>query len=108
MRLIDADELIKRIQDIIDFDGKPNRAITLFSKQHILSILDNMKTVDPVKHGHWVYDVSTSTGDYFKCSECNASIFLYEGWKVSFKHVSDIKCYCHICGAKMDEEVQNE
>ena len=57
-----------------------------------------------VKHGRWIYDGSTSSGDYFKCSECNAHILLDESWKVSFKHVSDRKRYCHNCGAKMVED----
>ena len=66
-----------------------------------LKIVSTAPTIEPEKHGHWIYDGSTSIGDYFKCSECNAHIFLDESWKVSFKHVSDRKRYCHNCGAKM-------
>lgn len=91
MKLIDADELIKRIQDIIDFGEKPNRAITLFSEQHILSILDNMKTVDIVKHGHWIVYPTLPT--FLRCSLCNNGVYWHKDNKPN---------YCLYCGAKMD------
>ena len=94
MRLIDGDELIKRLQDTIDFNRKHKVAITLFSKQHISSIIDNMKTVDAVKHGHWSqYAEPHEDGKgLYICSVCNELNVMYD----------DEYKFCPSCGAKMD------
>ena len=97
MRLIDADKLLEILKGMhgIEHTRYDDGLDTAEA------VIDVAETIEPVKHGHWVYDGSTSTGDYFKCSECNAHIFLDESRKVSFKHVSDRKRYCHNCGANM-------
>ena len=97
MRLIDADELIKMLQDTIDFNMKHNTFFKSFSMQHMLYILENMKTIAPVKHGRWILIYEVPSGNYFKCSECNHEVFLKSGRKVS-----DDYRYCSGCGAKMD------
>ena len=51
-------------------------------------LLDN--EVQPVRHGHWIFDKGLFT---FYCSECSMPD-------------PSAKPYCSECGAKMDEEVQ--
>ena len=91
MRLIDADELIKMLQDTIDFNRKHNTFFKSFSMQHMLYILENMKTIAPVKHGHWIF--AEDMVSYIKCSECGDNIC----W-VNTKRPK----YCPSCGSRMD------
>ena len=91
MRLIDADELIKMLQDTIDFNMKHNTFFKSFSMQHILYILENMKTGDPVKHGRWI--VVKDMVSHIQCGECGDDIC----W-VNTKRPK----YCPKCGARMD------
>ena len=94
MRLIDADELIKMLQDTIDFNMKHNTFFKSFSMQHILYILENMKTVDPVKHGRWIHG-SSSENIRVTCSECGYKVnYFWDSWQ-------DAK-YCPNCGARME------
>ena len=97
MRLIDADELIKMLQDTIDFNMKHNTFFKSFSMQHMLYILENMKTIAPLKHGRWTFIEQISGGYYsYKCSEC--------------QHLENVEKremlgnYCSYCGARMDGE----
>ena len=82
MRLIDADELKK----VFIGNRYGTRAIEYY--------IDNAPIIDaePVRHGHWAKDM----GGYW-CSMCNA-------------YFADVEYgyeYCPLCGAKMDEEVEN-
>ena len=103
MRLIDADELMKKFYDI-EFNAKyelfgVSRDLALEGLKHIKKALKGMPTIDPVKHGHWILIYEMPRGDYFRCSECNHDVFLKYGRKVS-----DDYLYCSGCGARMDGE----
>lgn len=96
MRLIDADELIKMLQDTTDFNMKHNTFFKSFSMQHMLYILENMKTIDPIKHGRWIQSSGT---EYLEvsCSECGYKVnYFWSGWQDAL--------YCPKCGARMDGE----
>ena len=97
MRLIDADELIKMLQDTIDFNMKHNTFFKSFSMQHILYILENMKTVDPVKHGRWIQagQPNENSETLYRCSICGY---------LEVVPLYDTNNYCGNCGAKMDQD----
>lgn len=73
MRLIDADELLKRL---------PTEEIN--SRLAVVY----MPTIDPVRHRRWI-KMSDADGIFYGCSECG------EWHKETSK-------YCPNCGAKMD------
>ncbi len=54
------------------------------------AIIESMPTIDPVKHGKWINEET--------CSVCGESV-LYD---------TDLCNYCPNCGAKMDEEKEDE
>ena len=104
-RLIDADELMKKFYDI-EFNAKhelfgESRDLALEGLKHIKKALKGMPTIDPVKHGHWVF-----TGRTYKCSNCclkedNAvEADLCDMPLLNFK-------YCPNCGAKMDGDAND-
>ena len=80
-RLIDADELIYGLKT--EFGQ--------FAMKYILAFIKAQPTVDPVKHGHWIFVEDMVS--YIKCSECGDDIC----W-VNTKRPK----YCPHCGAKMD------
>ena len=82
-RLIDADELIYGLKT--EFGQ--------FAMKYILAFIKAQPTVDPVKHGHWIFVEDMVS--YIKCSECGDDIC----W-VNSKRPK----YCPNCGAKMDGE----
>ena len=95
MRLIDADELMKDIEN--------ERAYLINTGQigaeHILvhaliPYISDAPTIDPVRHGEWSHEqmLSTSGGTYavIRCSECMSQ---YPMWETN---------YCPNCGANMD------
>ena len=60
MRLIDADALVDAIKDKIAVDKEiyPDDEFFRFSRfgmRTVISIVKNQDTVDPVKHGHWIF-----------------------------------------------------
>ncbi len=88
MRLIDADKVIITRQEYVG-------ALTL--KERLRRLLESQPTVDaePVRHGRWVMN---DNGTY-SCSEC-------QSWIPNEQHY--YARYCLFCGAKMDEEKENE
>ena len=94
MRLIDADALVEDIGKEIDTYKK-----VFLSSAHcsgmktVIRIVKNQDTVDPVKHGRWVF--VNDMVSYIKCSECGDDIC----W-VNTKRPK----YCPGCGARMDGE----
>ena len=94
-RLIDADELMKKFYDI-EFNAKhelfgESRDLALEGLKHIKKALKGMPTIDPVKHGHWIFVEDMVS--YIKCSECGDDIC----W-VNTKRPK----YCPSCGSRMD------
>ena len=96
MRLIDVDALVEDIKNEID-DNKEiypdDKASIIFraGMKTVIRIVKNQDTVDPVKHGHWIF--AEDMVSYIKCSECGDDIC----W-VNTKRPK----YCPGCGARMD------
>lgn len=90
-RLIDADALMKYINETHSYAGLPMAA-------HIctMELLTYAPIVDAVEvvHGWWI-ELPGMEPDY-KCSECGHS---YAWWEPSEAH------YCPNCGAKMDGDL---
>ena len=98
MRLIDADALVDAVKDRIDEDKEiypDDKSSIIFrtGMRTVIGIVKNQDTVDPVKHGHWVF--VNDMVSYIKCSECGDDIC----W-VNTKRPK----YCPSCGARMDGE----
>ena len=97
MRLIDADELIKYIQENVPLKYFMGRDIGKADKNmfHIVNEIRAYPTADPVKHGHWItMDAVTDDGyktQHTRCSVCNHSGV--RSWKA-----------CPYCTAIMDEK----
>ena len=96
MRLIDADALVENIKSEIDDDKEiyPDDKVSIIFRagiKTVIRIVKNQDTVDPVKHGEWIFVEDLVS--YIKCSECGDDIC----W-VNTKRPK----YCPHCGAKMD------
>lgn len=95
MRLIDADEL-KTLYDDAEFaDEKWRVPIRV-----ILANIDDMPTIDPVKHGRWIYYEDETIEDGGRCSVCGGEM-LAKWSDHAWRYVETD--YCPYCGAKMDE-----
>ena len=95
-RLIDADALVENIKSEIDDDKEiyPDDKTSIIFRagmKTVIRIVKNQDTVDPVKHGEWIFVEDLVS--YIKCSECGDDIC----W-VNTKRPK----YCPHCGAKMD------
>ena len=93
MRLIDADTLHKALSAkqkwVVHCGGKHNEGYT---SDQVHFAIDDTPTVDPIKHGHWIFNPKDAIEMMFTlpiCSECGAES-------------SDGGNYCSNCGAKMD------
>lgn len=54
---------------------------------------------EPVKHAHWIEHRTNSGNMHYKCSHC--------GKEVAYPYAKKRWKYCIECGAKMDEEEEN-
>lgn len=97
MRLIDADALMRGIEDwwcsperCDNYGGIRCRACMM---DDAITAIDAAPTIDaaPVKHGRWI-DVNRSDG-LRECSVCH-------DWQIHYEKY--IPNYCPTCGAKMD------
>lgn len=94
MRLIDADELFKKV-DSSRFKNNhktsEGRMVHIDEHNHFMKMIVDAPTVDaqPIVHAHWIELPS-------KCSHCEHVLsFMYNYRKSK---------YCDNCGAKMDGE----
>lgn len=92
MRLIDADELKRKMEDLVFYRG--NIVIEIIDALHKV---DECQTVDaePVKHAHWIEFRTNSGNVHYKCSRC--------GKEVSYPYAKKRWKYCIECGARMDD-----
>lgn len=95
MRLIDADE----VHELIDISC--NRRFNFkIDKWSLHAMVEDVRTVDAFKHGHWEF-IGEHYGEYdYKCSTCgeiktNMPTFMGDV----------LYGYCPYCGAKMDEKL---
>ena len=101
-RLIDADALIDAVKVSIDEEKEmyPDDKVSIIFRagmKTVIGIIKKQDTVDPVKHGHWIFVEDMVS--YIKCSECG----LHTQW-LNTKRPN----YCPNCGAKMDEKLGGE
>lgn len=88
MRWIDADAIIRKIENDTCSDCENKELCKMCFWDDAKIVINNMDTVDPVKHGHWeMYKTA------YKCSVCEQ------------EDPFGLTPYCRWCGAKMDEEV---
>ena len=94
MRLIDANALIAEYDRV--HVGEPGKARKL---------IEDAPTVDavPVKRGRWIKESDGGT----RCSVCNKRVRDVTGGWDEPVDLSDMP-YCPKCGARMNEEAQNE
>lgn len=104
MRLIDADSLlkdlnhdIKALDEYLGFSGAAAETL-----KTLKTIVKKRPSIDytPVIHAHWVNDGPKLEGksDWCHCSNCGLE---------EVKILAPYYLYCYNCGAKMDEELQN-
>jgi len=97
-RLIKADKLRK---DVLDLPNCYNGFSDTYDKAMIIDLIDEQPTVEaePVRHGKWI--MKSDPFGFFDeipvCSECGCTTKMREKTK-----------FCPNCGAKMDEEKENE
>lgn len=95
MRLIDADEVLKNIDNIQsgEYDQFDKETVWLIGINDAMSCLETAPTVDaePVRHGKWKLVVEQVGNGYEVCSCCG------------YHHLVGDDKYCPHCGAKMDE-----
>ena len=99
MRLIDADDLVKRI-----WYGNTDPVIL---RGYASGLVDAAPTIEaePVKHGRWIM-----RGGWLRCSECDEKTLCKRiggtgGFSYELEQVRSKRC--PNCGAKMDEEGSN-
>lgn len=94
MRLIDADKTIGHIKTRL-LETALNNCTAVCDVSYIYqdcadnrieTWVDEMPTVEPIKHGHWIVDEDGN----IKCSECG--------------HCGVGDNYCERCGAKMEDD----
>ena len=91
MRLIDADAICAEIEKLRDM--KNMNGFELIQLDCTLTVIEHAKTIDPLKHGHWVKKNSVGSAT---CSICGGLITNF--------YDKDSNKYCHVCGAKMDAQ----
>jgi len=84
MRLIDADAL----KELLYYD------------KATCAVIDDMPTIDPVKHGKLIAAEETNSGGLIRmvCSECGRVIYSTYGLRLA-----DIR-FCTYCGAQLEGE----
>ena len=92
-RLIDADAIPWFVEGVGE--------IPVITQEEI----DDMPIIEaePVRHGKWKQWDSYGFEDTYKCTACGESFVLIEGTPITNGYK-----YCPNCGAKMDEEGDNE
>ena len=88
MRLIDADALLERLNEV--YKGTSLYSDWIWFLGIASKEVHDTPTIDPVKHGRWVY-AGSSIEKVYECSECG---------QVEFGEEHDN--YCPNCGARMD------
>lgn len=98
MRLIDADEVIKRIEENIRVYYAESGG-GYYLAEDAVDEIDSMPIIKAkiIRYGHWV---EYSKPHYFKCSECGGIVPYRKAVYVNGEREYD---YCPHCGVKMLE-----
>lgn len=99
MRLIDADALIERLDEVYQDTSLYNewRWFLTICEQEV----ENAPTIDPVKHGRWIRWVQNKDEwPAAMCSECQE--------KVDADNEGQYTNYCPNCGARMDGGAEDD
>ena len=102
MRVIDADELVKKALTEACFDSR--------TEDVFLDLVDAQPTTEaePVRHRKWKVAAKSFGFSVFRCSECGRTVSAEnEDFWIPTQHISERFPYCH-CGAKMDGGVSSE
>ena len=95
------DDLISRRAAIKAIDDLPNcynGYSDTYDKAFIIGVLEEVPTIDPVKHGKWIGKALDNFRKYeVVCSECGAR---YVGNYDAYDEPDDFN-YCPNCGARM-------
>lgn len=95
MRLIDADDLIRRVREFqqIDLNHKAAPYCWAYAYECFENDIDEQPTIEaePVRRGRWI-----NHGSFVTCSVCNEEQY----------GIDTGRFYCQNCGARM--EVENE
>ena len=96
MRLIDADALIKVIQqNDYMLTAKHNSMAPGMFTSGIRQAVDESQTIDPVKHGKWEDENPIEPNPMFRAKVCS----------VCGRTEGSPNDFCPYCGARMDGEV---
>lgn len=103
MRLIDADNLKNHIPSTKVDIFENCRNCQLLDDWQVIDIINNMPTIDPVRHGHWISCDEYPYNNRYRCSCCGDEFVLFDGTPLA----NNYNC-CPNCGAKMDEKIKND
>ena len=94
MRLIDADALKRLGYKLTRTYPKDSQTMVYETKN-----IDDIPTIDPVRHGRWVREYDTATA-MLMCSVCEGRVI-----ESVFYNATGTKgrSFCPYCGAKMEE-----
>ena len=97
MRLIDADELDRKFNEMVELYENGGLYGDL-SWNDAMSIYDDAPTIDPVQHGWWVEQKNNDWkySKEYRCSECGKYRLVTTPAGMEWK-------YCPNCGADMRE-----
>ena len=63
--------------------------------------LSKVPSIEPVRHGHWVYGEDEDGVDGYRCNKCG--FFVTWDYQHSHIHFIDDYLFCPHCNARMDE-----
>lgn len=93
MRLIDADQFKAKLLSCMDRKATtPSDTDCILDS--VLNLLEEQSTIDPVKHGHWIYVGAHNGVHLFECSLCHCGL--------NTENPDWLSKYCSGCGAKME------
>ena len=93
MRLIDADQFKAKLLNFMNIKA-PTPSDTDCILDGVINLLEEQPTIDPVKHGHWIYVGAHNGVHLFECSLCHCGL--------NTENPDWLSKYCSRCGAKMD------
>ena len=98
MRLIDADALSKKWQEVLDEKADEKGTLAYITFELFIDRLKEEPTIEaePVRHGRWI-GAPLCGNDNCRCSACGSWHNIHANL-----HGEIMQKYCPNCGAKMD------